>query len=120
MTGNLSQLLLAALAITVLTAAPANATPSGLFGNTLQITGPDGGVSKIYVNADGTYSRVSPAGGTTSGSWAETDGQMCFTQQSPTQGAALCGPLITQSLGDSWTGKRPDGSVSQLVIISGR
>jgi hypothetical protein len=108
------------LAITLIAAVAANATPSGLFGNTLQITGPDGGVSKVYVNADGTYSRTDPSGNSTSGSWAETDGQMCFTQQAPTQGSALCGPLITHAVGDNWTGNRPDGSVSQLTIILGR
>jgi hypothetical protein len=98
----------------------ASATPSGLFGDTLQITGPDGGVTKFYVNANGTNSRVDPAGNSTSGSWAETDGQMCFTQQSPSQAAARCGPVIGQSVGNSWTATRPDGSVSHLTIVSGR
>ena len=110
----------AATMIAVMAGPPAVAAPSGLYGNTLKITGPDGGVTKIYVNADATYSRVDSAGNTTSGTWAEANGQMCFTQQTPTQGSALCGPLITQSMGNNWTGTRPDGSVSQLTIISGR
>ena len=117
---RLGTVFLISAAVAILAAGSASATPSGLFGNTLQITGPDGGVTKIYVNADGTYSRVAPSGGATSGSWAEADGQMCFTQQTPSQGTALCGPAISQSVGSSWTGTRPDGSVSQLTIISGR
>jgi hypothetical protein len=112
-------LLVAAGAI-VACASAASATPTSLFGNTLQITGPDGGVSKIFVNADGSYSRTAPDGTSTSGSWSETDSQMCFTQQTPTPGSALCGPKITQSTGDNWTGARPDGAVSQLTIVSGR
>jgi hypothetical protein len=111
-----------ALAVLVagLGAAPAFATPTGLFGNTLQITAPNGTVSKVYVNSDSSYSRVDSAGNTTSGTWAETEDQMCFTQTSPTQGQALCGPVITQSAGQSWSGTRPDGTISQLTILSGR
>jgi hypothetical protein len=109
-----------AATIGLLAASSANAAPSGLFGNTLQITAPDGGVTKIYVNADATYSRVDSAGNGTSGSWNETGDKLCFTQQSPSQAAALCGPTIGQSVGNSWTGTRPDGSVSHLTIVSGR
>ena len=117
---NLKTALWLSSTIMLLAAGSANATPSGLFGNTLRITGPDGGVTKFYVNADASYSRVDAGGNTTSGTWAETDGKMCFTQQSPAQGSALCGPLVTQSTGESWTGYRPDGSTSQLTIVPGR
>jgi hypothetical protein len=107
-----------AIAIAVSLAAPAAwATPSGLFGNTLQITMPDGSVKKYYVNADGTYSVTLPDGSTVTGTWAETDGQMCFTPQG---GSALCGPLITQNVGDNWQAQRPDGLSSQLTIVAGR
>ena len=117
---RLCGLLAISATIGLLAAGSADAAPSGLFGNTLQIIGPNGGVTKLYVNADATYSRVDSAGNTTSGSWSETDGQLCFTQQSPSQSAARCGPAISQSVGNSWSGTRPDGSVSQLTIVAGR
>ena len=39
------------------------------FGNTVVVTYPNGMVSNLYVNADGTYTASSPQGAT-SGTWA--------------------------------------------------
>jgi len=108
------------IALLQLAAGPALADPAGAYGNTLQITRPDGSTIRFYINADGTYTGVWTDGSAISGTWAETNGQMCFTQTSPAAAAASCGPLITQNAGDAWTAQRPDGSVSQLTIIQGR
>ena len=113
--------LLAALTMGLLLAAgQAPADPTGAYGNTLQITRSDGTTIKFYINADGSYTGVWTDGSAISGTWAETDGQMCFTQQSPSAQPAACGPLITQNPGDAWTAQRPDGSTSQLTILAGR
>jgi hypothetical protein len=108
-------ILLALLAATT----TARADPSGLFGNTLQITAPDGSVKRFYLNADGTYS-ANINGVATSGTWKETDENLCFTQSAPSSGPPLCGPKISQSVGQQWSAQRPDGTTTQLTVIAGR
>jgi hypothetical protein len=112
---------LAAVAAALVLAAPiaAQAAPDGLYGNTLQITLPDGGMIKVLVDKDGTYTRVNADGATSTGTWAETADQICFTRVKPTPGQAVCLHKITQKVGDSWT-DQAGGTDLKLTITQGR
>jgi hypothetical protein len=111
--------LAAAAAALALAATAAQAAPDGLFGNTLQVTTPDGAVLKILVDKDGTYTRVNPDGATSSGTWAESADQICFTRVKPTPGQPVCLHKITQHVGDSWT-DQAGGTDLKLTISAGR
>jgi hypothetical protein len=112
---------LAALAAVMALAAPmaAHAAPTGLFGNTLQITTSDGAIIKVLVDKDGTYKRVNADGTSSSGAWAETADTICFTPMTPAPKPATCLHKITQGVGDSWTDKIGSTDL-KLTITAGR
>ncbi len=112
---------LAGLAAAAVLAAPlaAHAAPDGLFGNTLLVTGPDGVTLKILVDKDGSYTRINPDGSTSSGTWAETADQMCFTRVKPAPAPALCMKKMTEHVGDNWT-DQAGGVDLKLTITAGR
>jgi len=107
-------------ALTLAMATGAQATPTGLFGNTLNILTAEGVSIVIYVNADGSYTGVLNDTAPLGGSWVETGGQMCMTQTIPFAAPVNCGPTIAQSVGASWSVARPDGQSNQFTIVAGR
>ncbi len=111
----------ALLLATVLLAAasgPAFAdTWSGAYGNTITSTYGDGRVVKVYVEADHSYSIVLPNGQTLKGTWADADGQSCFTLSSG--GKPSCFPIKAYAVGDTFVGSDATGTYS-AVITAGR
>lgn len=107
-------------ALVCLAAAPgAFAAPDALFGNTLQVTAPDGTAIKVLVNADGTYSRNDASGVTVTGTWTETGDQICFTAVKPVPRPEACTAKITQKVGDTWT-MNISGTPATATIVAGR
>ena len=107
--------LLAAFAV-----APAQAAPSGLFGNTLVIATAEGITLTVYINSDGSYTGLINGATPLAGSWTDSDGQMCMTQSAPFAGPTNCTPSITQGPGASWPSVRPDGKTNQFTVTAGR
>lgn len=97
---------------------PALAQPEGLYGNTLEVTTPDGAVIKLAVDKDGTYTRTNPDATVGSGTWAETADSICFTPVKPEPKPAICLHKITQKPGDSWT-DQVGGTDLKLTIKAG-
>ena len=92
------------------------------YGNTVNITYPDGTAVKLFVNEDGTYTIDSPAGAS-SGAWAIKGSQTCFTQVDPAPAAGMspsCSPTVTKNVGDSWTGTGQGGAAVTISISAGR
>jgi hypothetical protein len=92
---------------------------SSAYGNTVVITYGDGTTVKLYIDEGGTYTGDGPTGAT-SGSWAISGGQTCFTQQSPEAAPPSCGPTVSKSVGDSWQGTGQGGAPVTVTIQAGR
>jgi len=110
--------LLLAAALVAAAAVPALAdTWTGVYGNTITSTYSDGRVVKVYVNDDHSYSVVLPDGKTLNGTWADANGQSCFTLS--TGGTPSCFPIKEYQVGDTFSGTDATGSFTG-VISAGR
>lgn len=114
--------LLATLALgAALLAGPAMAADAmaSAYGNTVVITYGDGTVVKLFIEADGTYTGESPMG-QSSGTWAISGGQTCFTQTSPQAGEPSCSKTVSKNVGDTWTAPGAGGAPATVTIQAGR
>lgn len=112
------------LACLIAIAAPASAgTWDAAYNNTVVSTYADGRVVKVMVNADHTYSLLLPDGKTTiKGTWAEADGQSCFTATDPPPPAGakpVCFAAMEHKVGEPYPGEDPSGKFTS-VIQAGR
>ena len=100
-------------------AVPANAdTWTGAYGNTIVSTYSDGRVVKVYVNEDHSYSIALPNGSTLKGTWADADGQSCFTTTDPAPAPGskpICFPVREYKLGDSFDGSDSSGNFKGVI-----
>jgi len=102
----------------LLAASPAVAdTWTGVYDGTIVSTYGDGRVVKVYVNADHSYSIALPDGRELRGTWADADGQSCFTLSSG--GKPTCFPIKEYKVGDTFVGEDPTGKFTG-VIQAGR
>ena len=106
-----------ALAFAVLAAGPASADMSGTVGNTIVINYPDGSVTKVWTQADGTFS-ISRNGGMFHGTWADDGKQVCYTESDPSV-AKVCTPSPTRKVGDTWTVNDVDGKPVTAQLVAG-
>ena len=115
--------MIAALAV-MGAAGAASADPmAGAYNNTITITYPNGATTKMFIDADGTYSAKTPDGATAKGTWKVADGSTCFTQTDPAPPAgtpANCSPTVERKVGDSWTAAGPNGMTMTISIAAGR
>lgn len=111
------------IAAALCAATPALAdTWTGAYGGTIVSTYADGRVVKVYVNPDHTYSIGLPNGKTLKGSWADANGQSCFTLTDPPPApgsAPSCFPIKEYKVGDSFSGDDATGHFTG-VIKAGR
>ena len=109
------------IAAALFAATPALAdTWTGAYGGTIESTYSDGRVVKVYVNADHSYSIGLPNGQTLKGTWADMDGQSCFTMTDPAPGAKpSCFPVKEYKVGDTFSGDDATGHFTG-VIKAGR
>lgn len=108
------------LACLIITAAPAAAgTWDAAYGNTVVSTYADGRVVKVYVNADHTYSLLLPDGKTTiKGTWADADGQSCFTATDPAPKPGdkpVCFPIMEHKVGEPYSGEDASGKFTSVI-----
>jgi len=117
---------LAASAVLLSTLA-AQADPLAVgYGNTVTVTGPDGGKTIIYVNADQTWEQHLANGTVLKGTFTEKDANnVCFTVTDPPPAspdkATNCNAITgDHKVGDTWTEKTPDGKSVTWAISAGR
>jgi len=121
----MKRMLLAAAAFAV-SAAVAYADPyAGYYGNTVNITSPDGKTDKAYVNQDKSWERKNADGSTMKGTYeVSADGKTaCFTQKEPPPAAdakPACFPTDSRKAGDKWETKDDKGNVTKWEITTGR
>jgi len=111
----------AALLCAAVPAAAAD-TWAGVYGNTITSTYADGRVVKVYVEPDHTYSITLPDGKKLKGTWADAEGQSCFTltDPAPAPGAKpSCFPVREYKVGDMFGGEDATGKYTG-VITAGR
>jgi hypothetical protein len=103
----------------LLAASPAIAgTWTGVYDGTIVSTYGDRRVVKVYVNADHSYSIALPNGKELRGSWADADGQSCFTltDPPPAPGAKpTCFPIKEYKAGDTFSGEDPTGKFTGVI-----
>ena len=94
-------------------------TWDGAYNGTVVSTYADGRVVKVYVNADHTYSLLLPDGKTMiKGTWADADGQSCFTATDPPPPAGakpVCFPIREHNVGDTYGGEDASGKFTAVV-----
>lgn len=86
------------------------------YGNTTVTTDASGVQSKLYYNADGTFTGKQ-ADQSFNGTWKIDGGTICLTFAQPVPGAAnpTCLPVAAHKVGDSW--KAGDRTVSLMQGI---
>jgi hypothetical protein len=94
------------------------------YGNTVVANSADGKeAGRTYYNADGTYSRKTPAG-ESKGTWKMDGDKVCLTQTEPAPPAgtaAVCVPFPgAKNVGDSWDVTLPDGTKLKATLQKGR
>ncbi|MFZ4122453.1 MAG: hypothetical protein ACOYKM_12400 [Caulobacterales bacterium] len=111
---------IAAVSVFILTAmVPAFAESlTGAFGNTVNVTLPDGSSVRYYFNADQTYSMALPDGASISGRWEEVDGQVCTTPEGGSPSCVNAPP--GRRVGDSWVQIDATGATVAVSISAGR
>jgi len=89
------------------------------FRNTLQITGSDGRVSRMWLDRDGRYRGHGRS--VTSGVWRMRGDQLCFTQRRPIPiPVAFCTPLVAADVGTRWNTRSATGDRITIEIVRGR
>jgi len=107
------------LAFLAAAAVPAWAdTWSAAYDGTILSTYADGRTAKVYVNADHTYSVVLPNGTTLKGTWADGNGQSCFSLTDPPAAPGskpTCFEAKEYKVGDSFSGEDATGKFTGTI-----
>jgi hypothetical protein len=118
-------LLGAALAALTATAAYADQF-AGIYGNTVNITRPDGSKVVVYVNADKTWEQRTADGKVVKGTFVwESDTKVCFTvtdpkPEKPEDGKSCDEITGNHKAGDTWTETDSKGGKTTISIVAGR
>jgi hypothetical protein len=111
------------LATIALTAAASAGDMSGYFANTVACKYANGDVTKVMVDANGTF-MVMPTGHPSStGTWADDGKTVCYTQTSPAPGPnqkPVCNSSESRKVGDSWAVTDPFGGQCTATLTAGR
>ena len=115
----------AAGAALLLVASAAMADVSGLVGNTVVGTFPDGNTVKVHMKADGTFDQTM-GGQAASGTYAIDPAKgVCMTQTTPAPPAdaqPMCVPSLDgKKVGDSWDLPGPkEGTTVKVTVVAGQ
>jgi hypothetical protein len=105
-------------------AAPATAGSDVLepaFGNTLEMTYPDGALAKLWLNRDGSYRGQNRRGRASAGKWFVRDAKLCMKQARPMpMPVTYCTPIIPGGVGAAWLGKAITGEPLRIRLVAGR
>ena len=94
---------------------------TGLFGNTIECTYPNGNVTKVWVKDGGQYT-VLRDGNTVNGTWVDNGDQACYTETDPAPPAGtkpVCASSAPMKIGATWSITDPSGATSQCVLKQG-
>jgi hypothetical protein len=118
-------LLGAALAALFVTAANADQF-DGIYGNTVNITRPDGSKVVVFVNRDKTWEQRTADGKVARGTFTwKDDTHVCFTMTDPKpdkpEEAESCDEITgNHKAGDTWTETDSKGGTTTISITAGR
>ena len=92
------------------------------FGGTIVSTYPDGQVSKLWLNRDGTFSSEGRHHEKRAGRWTVKGRDVCMSQLKPfpIPFASYCQPIPTVALTGSWTGKALTGEPITNRLVAER
>jgi hypothetical protein len=115
---------LVAAAFSVSMAIAADDPMATRYGNTVVAKTADGKeLGRTYYNADGSYTRKTPAG-ESKGTWKMDSGKLCLTQTEPAPPAnqgTVCLPFPgSKNVGESWEVTLPDGTKATASLQQGR
>ncbi|HUJ47825.1 MAG TPA: hypothetical protein VLV55_11885 [Rhizomicrobium sp.] len=101
----------------------AHADPmTGMYGNTLKMTGADGKSSTVYVNQDMSWEQHMADASTIKGTWMWKDATTaCFTQTDPAPKPDMkpyCTVINPHNAGDTWDEKDAQGKVMMSYSLS--
>ena len=94
---------------------------TGLYGNTIMCTYPDGAVTKVHVQEGGKYNLVRD-GKTVQGTWIDTGEQACYTETDPPPPAGtkpICTSSAAMKVGATWSITDPAGKTSNCELKAG-
>ena len=111
------QMLIGLLTLALLASdASGSSTTSGqvlepAFGGTIVSTYPDGRVSKLWLNRDGSFSAEGRKHERQAGRWVIRDHDVCLSQLKPfpIPFAKYCSPIPTTGVTEAWAGKAVTG-----------
>ena len=116
------QFFASACAVAVFIASGARAdNMSGMYGNTVVCSYPDGNVTKVYVEQGGAYT-VIRGGQTIAGNWADDGTNVCYTETNPAPPAGtkpVCVASKAWKVGDGWQVTDPKGATCNAVLTAG-
>ncbi len=109
-------------------AASAGSMPPGgdeirpAFANTIVSTYPDGRISKLWLDEDGTFSAEGRRHEHQGGRWTIKKHQVCLTQTKPVPIPFLsfCAPIPAAGMTSGWSGKAVTGEPVTIKLTSGR
>ncbi len=96
---------------------------SGYFGNTVECRYPNGDVTKVTTDADGTFTVATTSHPSSSGKWTDDGSTVCYNQTNPPPGAGqkpVCYSSQARKVGDTWTITDPFGAQCVAVLVAGR
>ena len=119
---NLLSKISVALLLSTACATAAEDPFASLYTNTLVYTSPDKTVSKVLPAKDGSWTATStdPKNPTSHGNWARLGGWLCSTSAATPNTRPWCRKAVAHAVGDKWTEVRPDKTVAQIELVSGR
>ena len=92
------------------------------FGNSLVSTYPDGRVSKLWLDPDGTFNGMNRKGQPNSGKWTVAKDRLCMKQYKPFfYPFSYCTPMPTSvDAMSGWKAKAPTGEPITVRLAKGR
>ena len=90
------------------------------FGNTLEVTYPDGRLARLWLDRDGSYRGANRQGKPSSGRWSIKAGKLCMKQKRPLPVPfSYCTPLVSGGVGSTWLGRAVTGETVRIRLVSG-
>ena len=113
--------LLAAVAANIVQPA-AGSTLEPAFEATIVSTYPDGRISKLWLDRNGTFTALGRKHDSTGGRWVMKGEKICLSQVKPfpIPFASYCAPLPHGDVAQGWSGKAVTGEPITIRIVPGR